>query len=308
MTPPAPTGGSKRDRREAAREKARLAREAEARRRRRNKWLLQGGLALGVVAIVAVVVLVVVQVTRPSGPGPRNMASDGIVLESDGAQGVTAVSTPAIPAGGTPTPSETSDDAAHIVVYQDYLCPFCGQFDRANAELLTDLVSSGRATLELHPISILDAQSQGTRYATRAAAAAACVADARPEAFLDVNTALYAQQPEEGTAGLSDDELVALVQDAGATGDAVETCVRDGGFTEWVGDATDRALEGPLPGTDVPAVQGTPTVLVDGQQYPGSPGDAAAFAQFLQEAAGLDTTATDGAATTEPDAASTPAG
>lgn len=286
MTQPPTSRATKRDRRDAAREKARLAREAEARRRRRSKWLLQGGLVLGALAVVAVVVLVVVQVTRPSGPGPANMASDGIVLQSDAAGGVEAAATAGIAAGGTPTPTEQDGDAAHIVVYQDYLCPFCGQFDRANAEYLTGLVEEGTATLELHPISILDAQSQGTRYATRAANAAACVADDEPDAFLAVNTALYAQQPEEGTSGLTDDELVELVQGAGATEDSVATCIRDGEFTEWVGDATDRALQGPLPDTDVAAVQGTPTVLVDGQQYPGSPGDAAAFQAFVEQVTG----------------------
>ena len=294
MTPPADPAPSKRDRRDAAREKARAAREAEARRKRRNRWLLQGGLALGVVAAIAVVVLVVVQVAKPAGPGPENMASDGIVLQSDGAQGVEAVRTAAIPAGGTPTATDAdSEGTAHIVVYEDYLCPICRDFDTANADLLESLVAGGDATLELHPISILDRLSQGTRYATRAANAAACVAESDPDAFLDVNTALYAQQPAENSRGLTDDELVALVQGAGVTDEAVESCVRDGSFEDWVGDATTRALDGPLPGSDLPAVSGTPTVLVDGQHYQGDVRDSAAFAAFVTQASGVEVPTTD---------------
>lgn len=294
MTPPADPAPSKRDRRDAAREKARAAREAEARRKRRNRWLLQGGLVLGVLAAIAVVVLVVVQVAKPAGPGPENMASDGIVLQSDGAQGVEAVRTGAIPAGGTPTATDAAGDGtAHIVVYEDFLCPICGAFDEANADQLEALVASGSATLELHPISILDRLSQGTEYATRAANAAACVAESDPDAFLDVNTAFYAQQPAENTRGLTDDEIVALVQDAGVTDPAVETCIRDGSYEDWVADATDRALDGPLPGTDLPAVTGTPTVLVDGQHYQGAVDDAAAFAAFVTQVSGVEVPATD---------------
>jgi protein-disulfide isomerase len=42
-------------------------------------------------------------------------------------------------------------------------------------------------------------------------------------------------------------------------------------------------LNGPLPNTTVSAVTGTPTVLVNGQQYQGSLTDAGAFAAFVQQ-------------------------
>jgi nucleoid-associated protein YgaU len=60
-------------------------------------------------------------------------------------------------------------------------------------------------------------------------------------------------------------------------------------FASWVGGATDRALTGPLPNSDVRAVTGTPTVLVNGVSYTGAFDDAAAFEEFvLTEAADLD--------------------
>ena len=274
---------SKNNRRHAARENARIAREAQARRTRRNKWLLQGGITAGVLAVIAVTALVIVQSTAPAGPGPVNMASDGIVLTAGESGSVEAVRSEAVPAGGAPTFFESPGDAAHIVIYQDFLCPICEAFDTANAEQLEALAGSGAATVEIHPIAILDRLSQGTRYATRAANAAACVAEAEPDRFLNVNSAFYAQQPAEGTRGLSDDQIVELVQAAGATSDDVAACIQGGNHEGWVADATARALEGPLPNTDLPAVTGTPTVLVNGEQYQGAVDDPAAFAAFVRQ-------------------------
>ena len=283
MTPPAVPGDTKRERREAAREKARVAREAAAKRRRRKKWALQGGLVLGVLAVAAVVVLVVTRSMAPGGPGPLNMASDGIVLSGDGTT-VSATTTDAVPADGEPTASAAGTaEKPSIVVYLDYMCPYCGQFDTANAEQLQSWVSQGSVDLEIHPLGFLDNASLGTKYSTRSANALACVANYQPDTALDVNTALFAQQPTENTTGLTNDELVTLVQGAGADDPAVASCIGDGEFTDWVASATERALNDPLPNSDLAAVSATPTVLVNGQQYQGSPTDAAAFAQFVDE-------------------------
>jgi protein-disulfide isomerase len=283
MTPPAGPGDTKRERRDAAREKARVTREAEAKRRRRKKWAVQGGLVVGVLAVLAVIALVVTRSLAPAGPGPLNMASDGIVLSGDGTT-VSAVTTDATPADGSPTPSAAGTaEKPSIVVYLDYMCPFCGQFDTTNAEQLETWVTQGAADLEIHPLGFLDNASLGSKYSTRAANALACVANYQPDAALDVNTALFAQQPAENTTGLTDDELVTLVEGAGVDDPAVASCVTGGEFTDWVASATERALNDPLPNSDLAAVSATPTVLVNGQQYQGSPTDAAAFAQFVDE-------------------------
>ncbi|NIJ06155.1 DsbA family protein [Frigoribacterium faeni] len=285
MTPPAGPAETKRERREAAREKARVTREAEAKRRRRKKWAVQGGLVVGVLAVLAVVALVVTRSLAPAGPGPLNMASDGVVLSGDGTT-ISAVTTDAVPADGSPTPSAAGTaEKPSIVVYLDYMCPYCGQFDTTNAEQLQTWVTQGAADLEIHPLGFLDNASLGSKYSTRSANALACVANYQPDAALDVNTALFAQQPAENTRGLTDAELVTLVEGAGVDDGDVASCIRDGEFTDWVTSATQRALNDPLPNSDLAAVTATPTVLVNGQQYQGSPTDAAAFAQFVSEVA-----------------------
>lgn len=275
---------SKNQRREAAREKARRLREQQKRRDRVSRIALQGGLAVVVIAIVAVVVFAVTSSIRPAGPGPANMASDGIVI----GEGMVAQTTAAIPADGTPSPSalDTSSGTVDIRVYLDYLCPYCGQFETTNGDQIKEWVSSGAATVEIHPIAILTTRSNGTKYSERAANAAACVADTAPDSFFDFNALLFANQPEEGTDGLSDAQLKDYAVQAGVEDTAtVDSCIDDQSFVSWVRAATERATTGPLPGTDVASVSGTPTVLVNGEAYSGSLTDPDAFSSFVLSAA-----------------------
>jgi protein-disulfide isomerase len=301
MTPSPGTGDTKRERRDAAREKARATREAEARRRRRNRVLTQGGLVVGVLAVIAVIALVVSRSLVPAGPGPLNMASDGLLLTGDGTT-VSAATTDALAADADPVPSPAGTaEKPSIVVYLDYMCPFCGQFDTANAEQLETWVSQGDVDLEIHPLGFLDNASLGTKYSTRSADAFACVANHQPDAALDVNTALFAQQPAENTSGLTDAELVSLVEGAGVDDPAVADCITGGDFDDWVAAATERALNDPLPNSDEPKVTGTPTVLVNGRKYGGSLTDPTVFAQFVSEVASgasTDDTSTGGAEST----------
>ncbi|HEV7950178.1 MAG TPA: thioredoxin domain-containing protein [Glaciihabitans sp.] len=271
---------TKSQRREHARELARLARAEQVKRERRRRWITQGAITLGAVLLVGIITLVIATGARTSSTGPLNMLSDGITITGDGTT-TSAVTTAALDADADPVATVPADGVANIVVYLDYLCPYCGQFETTNAEQITELVTAGVATLEVHPISILDAQSVGSRYSTRAANAAACVANYDPNNFLAVNTALFANQPAEGTSGLTNDELVSLLQTSGVSSDEVAQCISDETFSNWVADATDRALEGPLPNADVEQVSGTPTVLVNGVSYSGALDDADAFTDFI---------------------------
>jgi protein-disulfide isomerase len=66
----------------------------------------------------------------------------------------------------------------------------------------------------VHSVSILDRLSDGSEYSTRAASASAWVADRAPEQFSAFHESLFADQPEENTPGLSD-EQIAQVADHG---------------------------------------------------------------------------------------------
>lgn len=277
------------ERREAAREKARILREQQRKRERRNRALIVTGVTVAVALIAVLIIGIVVQNTKPAGPGPANMASDGIVLTAGEDGGIVAVETPALAAGEAPTPTvpDESGEVANIVMYVDYLCPFCGQFEATNSESMRTMVESGAATLEVHPIAILTNKSAGTQYSLRAANAAACVADSSPDSFFDYNAILFENQPEEGSTGLTNDELKALADEVGVSdGSAIDTCIDDVQFRSWVQDATNRALTEPVPNTDpeLPSITGTPTVLVNGQQYGGSLEDPQEFQAFVLQA------------------------
>jgi protein-disulfide isomerase len=275
---------SKNDRRDAAREKARLLREQQQRRQRRNRVLLQGGIAVIVLAIVAVVSLVIINAVRPPGPGPRNMASDGITLtKSD-----RAVRTGATAAGADPAaPPKPSSSTIVIRTYEDFGCPFCGQFERTNGAYMASLLKAGTATLTVYPVSVLDRSFQGTKYSTRSANAAAAVANYSPDQFSAFHTLLFENQPTEGTEGLTDDKLIAYAKQAKVSNLAqITAAIHDHRYFNWVAAATKRFLDGGLPGSDVKSVQGTPIVIVNGKQYTGSLTDASAFSTFVLQTAG----------------------
>lgn len=277
---------TKNQRREAARLKARQLREDQKKKERRNRVLLQGGIIVGTLAIVAIVVLAITSSIHPAGPGPKNMASDGLLIGT----GMQPVSTPALQPKATPVASKPDETGtvASIRVYLDYLCPFCGAFEKTNGAQIKKWVQSGAATVEIHPISLLTSKSAGTQYSLRAANAAACVANDAPADFYAFNQALFKDQPAEGSAGLTDAQLKKMVASSGVKTNIskINTCIDDVAFKSWVLDATDRALSGPLPNASVRSVTGTPTVLVNGKQYLGSLDDPKEFASFVLQAAG----------------------
>jgi len=285
-----PTGNTnsapgKKDRREAARETARSEREAEKKRQRRNRIFLQGGIGIAVIAIVAIVAVVVVGTNRGSdgGVGPRNMASAGILFTGKSGA-ITPTTTAAAPASGvlTPTKADTAANVARIVTYVDWACPACKSFEASYAKNISSLVASGGATLEVHTVAILDQNYAGSRYSSRAANVAACVANHDPGKFLDAQTAFYANQPAERTSGLSNSAMKKLLSDTGITDPKINTCIDNETYKSWVAKVTratttDKSLVSPTSGSF-----GTPTVFVNGKRW----NNSTDFPTFVGQATG----------------------
>jgi protein-disulfide isomerase len=280
--------GTKNQRREAARDKARELRELQRKKEKRNRLFLQGGIGLGVIVIALVIVFVVTSSITPPAAGPLNMRSDGIILGKD----LKAVRTPAIPAKGKPvaTVRDKKSSVVSIRIYIDYFCPVCNAFETANKSQLTSWMKKGAVTLEIHPISILDRSSLGTAYSTRAANAAACVANYSPDDYWPFTEEMYVKQPTEDTAGLTNAQILAVIAAAKVHNiSQITPCVNDEKFKAWVTASTNRALAGPLPDSSTKTVTGTPTVIVDGVEYPITStdvGSASAFAAFVEQTAG----------------------
>ena len=143
-----------------------------------------------------------------------------------------------------------------IATFVDFHCPSCLMFEQSYGPAFDEMVAQGDLTLQIHPISILDRMSLGADYSTRSASAMYCVAEGEPDISYDYFKALYANQPEEGTEGLTDTTLVNLARDLGA-GDDTATCIKEGTFVKYVTART----------KDTPTHEGksisTPTVLVN---------------------------------------------
>ncbi|ROS77367.1 protein-disulfide isomerase [Curtobacterium sp. PhB130] len=296
-------------RRAAARERAQRARLQHKRRQRGLRLGLQIGLGVVLLAAATVVTLVLVDSTKPAGPGPSSMSQGGITIGQD-LKAVSGASS------STPTPSATAGaDPVRITMYIDYLCPICGDFEQTNSDYIEGLLDSGAATVDIHPIAILSNRSQGTKYSLRAANAAACVAESSPDQFWAVNQALFAKQPEEGTAGLTDAQLTKLV--TGVSGirskSTIAKCIDEQHYGKWVDERTSAVTGGDIPGSTLTEFPGTPLVLVNGQRYEYSqPFTNDEFRTFVITAAGsgeetpTPTPTPSGSATPTPTPTSTP--
>jgi protein-disulfide isomerase len=211
-----------------------------------------------VVALVAAIVMVAVRTPGDDGtPGsvevvaPQGVTADGAIALGDGPVSVT--------------------------VYFDYLCPACAAFEAANGADLESLLAAGDITLELRPIAILDHLSAGSLYSTRSANALATVVDADPALVWDFHRALYADQPAEGGEGHTDEQLAAIALGAGVPATVASTFAAHR-YTGWVSAQTENAREDGL--------QGTPTILIDGQAFAGDPYTAGPLAAAVEQARG----------------------
>lgn len=301
-----------RNTREAVREKAQKVHAKQSRARLMRRIIIG---ALAIVAVAAISTAVTYAVTSSiSKPmlQPSGMDGDGVVVR-DVADAAPA-ETPATP---TPTPSEAGQTAAptpeptesavvDVHIYVDYLSPGAGEFERANARQLAGWISEGAVTVTYHPVSMLTASSNGTKYSLRAAAAAACVATHAADKFYAFNHELLIDQPEIDSDGRTDLELADLAVAVGVDNPkVVRSCIEDQDFVPWAKDATARALAGPLAGSDDLVLTSAPMVVVNGQEYVGSLKDASEFSQFvLTVASESDATPTP---TPSPTASETPA-
>lgn len=249
-------------RRDEERRSAAAARVAEMRRvqqaaERRRRTLIVSAAAVAVI-VVAVAAFVLVKSQNKA----KTVAAGG-VAGSTASYGFVV--------GDTAAP-------ASLVVYEDFQCPACKSFEDLDGSTVDKYVADGKLKVEYRPIAFLNGQSS-TEYSTRSLNAAACVTDnTDTTTFKKFHDLLYANQPAEGSAGLTDDQLITYAKQAGATSPAVGTCIKDQTFKDWASSATDAASRA--------GVSATPTAQLNGQDLPSSSlAPVGAFTQALDAAA-----------------------
>ena len=233
-----------------ARYAARGERIAEAAAQRRARQRVRVVASAGGLVIVGLVVAIVVSLVNAAG---RDNGADSTALQKPYTSPTIATANGALAFGKATAPVK-------LETYLDYMCPFCGRFERANGGEIDRMVADGTVRIELYPLSFLDRVSNGTRYSTRAANAVATVAHRAPDKVLAFSNALFASQPAEGTSGLSDDEIAKLASGAGVPSETVAQFT-EGIFEPWVAASTSAVFE--------TGVTGTPTVKINGTRFSG---------------------------------------
>ncbi|MFI9592223.1 DsbA family protein [Nonomuraea sp. NPDC052265] len=167
--------------------------------------------------------------------------------------------------------ADRSSDAPVLDVYEDFDCPICKEMHSKVDGTIQKLAREGRLKVVFHPVTIFQDEPMRSN-SIRAAAAARCMPEDNWLAFRDE---LYAMQPApHGTAsGFTVQELVAAARKAGAS---VDECVTSQSYAKTH-----------LAETAKIHIQGTPTVLLNGQQLGNEVFDPAALERAVTGGAGV---------------------
>lgn len=191
---------------------------------------------IGLTAIVAIfalgVVLYSMKLGKDNGAGDTQAVrvTSGALVKKDG----------------------TDEPKAVLSIYEDFQCPHCRDFEKTFGPTVAKLVDSGAAAVDYYMVSILNRTNDG--YSSRAANAAYCVADENKEAFVRFHSALFAQQPQEGSgSGPDNARLTEIARQAGVTG-GVPECISKGRY--------EKMSKGLAAASNITA---TPTLRLNGQ-------------------------------------------
>jgi protein-disulfide isomerase len=228
---------SKQSREQSRTQRAAAIRAAQARKERNRRVALVAGIVVVLGAIVAA--------GAWYGGGGGTSSSD----TGKGAQSVAAGSI-YLKVGDAKAPVK-------IVVYEDFLCPYCRELEASTRDFLRANADKGKVYVEYRPINLL---TQYTYSARALNAWAAVLKHASPEAALKLHDLFYDKQPYEQSADqVSDSQIAAWVKEAG--GDNAQ--VRDAMATQDTSffDAAKAEMVSKK-------ITGTPTVFINGKELP----------------------------------------
>ena len=224
-----------------------LMKEQQRKERARNLFVV--GAVVVAIAIIAVVLVVISSNKDTTG---KSVGSGGTPSNLTGDYNVVI---------GKSSAPDT------IKMYEDFQCPICKEFEALTGDQVRQGIADGKIKVDYHMVAFLDRAST-TNYSSRALnAAMAVLSTAGPDAFLKFHSLAYANQPEEGSAGVPDSTLIDWAVQAGADKAAVTPLINDNVYHQWVVNATDQMSKD--------GVNGTPTVFINGQNQGANPQTAA---------------------------------
>jgi protein-disulfide isomerase len=224
--------------------------------------------------LVLVTALLLTGCGAPSTTGTATTASGGALDSAAPAAGGPAIPVKQLPNAHYPVSLDRT--AGTVLVgqpgatttvdaYEDFLCPFCGEFERQNATAVEAALEAGTIKVRYHMLNLLDSHSEPAGYSTLSADAGLLVAQYQPSAFPAFHASLFATQPQEGDAGYTAAQLVALARSLGVTAPAFPAAVSQAPYAKVVAANLQAAENNPALQQDVGGSSGfgTPTVLVD---------------------------------------------
>lgn len=224
----------------------------DAARRERNRRL---AITTGILVLLALVIATGVWVTAGGSTTPDPVAAR----------------TPPAHVGDHSLVVGDADAPVKVVIYEDFLCPFCRQLETSTRDFLHQDAAKGNVQVEYRPFQLLPDD-----YSRRALDAWATVLrQGTPAQALRFHDLLYDEQPYEQAAhkpGVA--ALRALARKAGVTDPTVLDALGSPDATFFTASQTSAERAG---------VRGTPTVLVNGKPLGG--GSIQGLADRLEKAA-----------------------
>src|SRR5215472_3443971 len=221
----------------SGRERMRMVRARQARRR----WRIRVA-AVGVAVLTAAVI---VGITVRHGPAATTKSGWGYA-------GPYAPVT--LNADNSVTMAQPGITKPVLDVYEDFQCSVCRAFENASGAVIQQLADQGKLKVVYHPFTIFTGQPQQAN-SIRAWAAAKC---APANLWARYHNALYASQPAQTTVGgFPVSLLVRLGRDVGITGPGFAQCVRSQRYAVQNPPVSDQIING--------GVNGMPTVKLDGR-------------------------------------------
>ena len=231
--------------RAAARERIRLERERAARRRQRNRVLIVVGSALGAIVIAIVVILVV-------RPGQSTGTSAGTV-HSAYYNGPFAPVTKN--ADHSVTNAQPGVKTPVLDIYEDFQCPICDTFEKANGATVQKLARQGQVQVIYHPFTIFLGEQPAQDNSVRAWSAAQCVPAG---SWMRYHNLLYSNQPDErAQTGFPISLLLALGRKIGLTSASFTNCVSSQTFAPQAVPFSEQVIKS--------GITATPTVKLNGR-------------------------------------------
>jgi protein-disulfide isomerase len=204
---------------------------------RQRKLVIQIGLTAAVVVFAVALVLYIVMSSDPKQSGQQHAirVTSTKLLTKDG----------------------SSEPKAVLSLYEDFQCPHCRDFEKDYGPTVAKLIQSGAVAADYYMVAILNSPAN-QNYSTRSAAAGYCVGDTdtdpSKEAFIRFHTALFAQQPPEGSPAPDNTALIETARQAGIAPADITDCVNSGEHTDMVNGLAAAAK-----------INATPTVRLNDQ-------------------------------------------